>query len=500
MKKTSSFLFVLLLVVAHVAQAQTAVSTAYAFERFMITAKGGGWTTGGNAAGQSVAMGPAVLTKAFSEASAATVTPLAGGGATVGLSMGSSAAGSVLATSQAVLTGAAILGTAKAILGGPVGIGMTALMLVPALVDWFTTDTTRPGNPSTWATDKPFEKLKTGCTTCLEYKVGGGGNYGQQWMPDVASATASYCSARGKSGCNWVAAQGGPSCAYPSPDQSCYLHYYDGAERSFGQVGWGSQVAPPVAPIWEAASIDDIRAKMETEPVQKPIIDALLQTAMDRPDLKVKGVPLSSPSNVAVVPLSIPDAAVVTVTKADGKTTTKTDQKITTLSPSVGVDADGKPVQTVTATTKTQSTTKVVDDATGATISESTTATDTPTANPAPLDLITCGLPGTPPCKIDETGTPTGVGTSFDGSKTDLETQKTATATAITGAASITAPAWTFSFALPTGCAPYATGLRGFIMNICPYQPIIHDLLSMVWAATTAFAMIGMVGRTIRSA
>lgn len=113
-------------------------------------------------------------------------------------------------------------------------------------------------------------------------------------------------------------------------------------------------------------------------------------------------------------------------------------------------------------------------------------------------ESITCGLPGTPACKIDETGTKVDKGTAFDQAKTDIDTAKTDATSAIDSAATLTAPGWTFAFNLPTGCAPYATGLRGFIMNICPYQSTIHDLLSLVWVSATAFALIGMVGRTIR--
>lgn len=121
-------------------------------------------------------------------------------------------------------------------------------------------------------------------------------------------------------------------------------------------------------------------------------------------------------------------------------------------------------------------------------------ATSTPVGEPVTFE--TCGLPGKPKCLIEEAGTPAPVNSDVDSAK--LDAPKSSAETAITGAASIAAPTWSFSFALPTGCAPYQTGLRGVVLNICQFQPTIHDLMSMVWAATTAFAMIGMVGRTIR--
>lgn len=122
-----------------------------------------------------------------------------------------------------------------------------------------------------------------------------------------------------------------------------------------------------------------------------------------------------------------------------------------------------------------------------------------PNATPKPVtDAITCGLPGTPPCKIDEAGTPTDGEKPFEKAKTAIDTAKDAAKDGIESATKIEAPAWTFSFQLPTGCAPYVTGLRGVILNICEWQSTIHDLMSMIWAGSTFFCIAGMVGRTIR--
>jgi hypothetical protein len=139
------------------------------------------------------------------------------------------------------------------------------------------------------------------------------------------------------------------------------------------------------------------------------------------------------------------------------------------------------------------------DTSTGTVTSNEVTTTES-APKPDAKEIEVCGLPNTPACLIDETGTPKDKSVTFDESKTDLEKVRTDTAAEIEKAATISAPSWSFSFQLPTGCAPYVTGLRGFIMNVCPYQSTIHDLLSMIWAAATAFACIGMVGRTIREA
>lgn len=148
-------------------------------------------------------------------------------------------------------------------------------------------------------------------------------------------------------------------------------------------------------------------------------------------------------------------------------------------------------------TTTTNTVTNITNTKTGALISTDT-ATTSPPPKPEPLEIETCGLPGKPKCQIDETGTKPDAGTTLDSAKTALDTAKDSAKNAIDGASSMTAPTWSFSFQLPTGCAPYVTGLRGVILNVCEYQSKIHDLMSMIWAASTFFCLVGMVGRTIR--
>lgn len=177
--------------------------------------------------------------------------------------------------------------------------------------------------------------------------------------------------------------------------------------------------------------------------------------------------------------------------------TTTTTQNVTNNTTKTETSTHNHTYAGPTINTTTVTVNQTTNNSTGA-VTETISTTGTPA--PAPDPIKVCGLPDTPACKIDETGTPSGVGTTFDAPKTELETAKTQAQTDISGAQNIAAPTWSFTFALPTGCAPYATGLRGFIMNICPFQPVIHDLLSMIWAASTAFALIGMVGRTIREA
>lgn len=114
-----------------------------------------------------------------------------------------------------------------------------------------------------------------------------------------------------------------------------------------------------------------------------------------------------------------------------------------------------------------------------------------------------CGAPGQPPCAIDGSDVPKDAGSAVDAAKTASEKNAADTKAAIERAASMEAPGWSFSFQLPTGCTPYtpaAFGDFGISINPCEWQGTIHDLMSMIWAAVTAFCIIGMVGRAIREA
>jgi len=120
---------------------------------------------------------------------------------------------------------------------------------------------------------------------------------------------------------------------------------------------------------------------------------------------------------------------------------------------------------------------------------------------PVPVELETCGLPGKPACKIDETGTPTA---PADTSATKA-TEVYAPVKAIADDPQAALPAhpelsWTFQ--LPTACgafdlaafAPFITSI-----DICAFQPMFHDLMSVVWVMGGAFGAIRMFFRNALS-
>lgn len=118
------------------------------------------------------------------------------------------------------------------------------------------------------------------------------------------------------------------------------------------------------------------------------------------------------------------------------------------------------------------------------------------------VELETCGLPGRPPCKIDETGTPQ-VPENTNQQKVDSATQ--AIKDFIANPTSIVPefPQLNWSFQLPTGCAAIdtpafaAVGLAS--IDICQFQPMFHELMSIVWVLGGLFGAISLFVRNALS-
>jgi len=136
------------------------------------------------------------------------------------------------------------------------------------------------------------------------------------------------------------------------------------------------------------------------------------------------------------------------------------------------------------------------------TVTPSQPGTSNP-SDPSPLeDLITCGLPDTPACKIDEGDTPTPLpdqsqeqaDTVFEPVRSFLQD--------LTG--SLPAfPSVSWSFSLPSSCGsipiPGKLGEHVGAVDVCQFQSIFHDIMSMVWLAAGLFAGIGMFNRYMYS-
>jgi hypothetical protein len=118
-------------------------------------------------------------------------------------------------------------------------------------------------------------------------------------------------------------------------------------------------------------------------------------------------------------------------------------------------------------------------------------------------DKVSCGLPDTPKCKIDETGTPDGKSAYASATSAIDGVEKAVTDTATkAGSADGKNATLGVSFGIPSGCTnPPAIVLPGtgtsFVPDFCQYQSRVHDLMSIVWLFFTSIGCVGMVRRTI---
>lgn len=112
-----------------------------------------------------------------------------------------------------------------------------------------------------------------------------------------------------------------------------------------------------------------------------------------------------------------------------------------------------------------------------------------------------CGTPGKPKCQIDETGTPAGVGTALDASKTALQTAIDAIKSSANEAASDNAKDTSIGWLpnIPEGTCqevdlPVPVPGGGVLRSdICKYTSYVTVGFELLWAAFFAFAIMAMV-------
>jgi hypothetical protein len=125
-----------------------------------------------------------------------------------------------------------------------------------------------------------------------------------------------------------------------------------------------------------------------------------------------------------------------------------------------------------------------------------TTTTETPKLDEQPF-AMPCGVSGTPACavKVDETGMPTAE--SVDGARLrDLEDDNRAWIDGLVAANPF--PDINWAFELPTACGVIPTPAFAPAMesvDVCQFQPIFHDVMSVVWVLGGLFGAISLFMR-----
>lgn len=282
---------------------------------------------------------------------------------------------------KAVATGSAVFGTFKAIMGGPIGIGVTALMAAPAIIDWLNQGGVRSAPAG--SSDRFEIKDNSVCTVapCAEYHANypyGDINPPSAFYPSPSQACSAAASAM------TAADSGGirPRTVVGASESSCSVTYsypscYGGT--CFFSVSTSERSIPPRVPVWQPATADQIRVNMEKVPAGPAVINALLDAAGSLPiayapggttgPASVSGVPV-----VKTTPISAPAASSSTITVSGNPYGLTDGAPTVTASSSAGRDitVDGKTVSIPTTST----TTSTYNAASNSTTSTTSTAAD----------------------------------------------------------------------------------------------------------------------------
>jgi hypothetical protein len=148
---------------------------------------------------------------------------------------------------------------------------------------------------------------------------------------------------------------------------------------------------------------------------------------------------------------------------------------------------NGGDINTATSTTTT------VTNTIGDTVSNTTTVEN---AQPSPADpfVMPCGVAGSPACnvKVDESGMPPPPNLTTQ--ETALDASKDGVLAKIADLESWTPGDWTWTFSLPTGCAPLPMYL-GVTVDVCRWQSVMHNIMGMIWALTGIAGLFAIFNR-----
>jgi hypothetical protein len=344
-----------------------------------------------------------------------------------------------------VISGAASAGALGAAIGG---LGVVAIAAIPAIKNWMATAGTRINTDNVLEVSRanPGQTAGQYCYTSL------GLPRGYTYYP------------------NFYGYRNGPN----TPGYSCIVE----------DIAQGTIRSDPTfnpAGTYGAATVSDVvQAVSQVAPTQEAV-----QALVD----------LNFPPAVDPVSLSVPPSVFVGNTvkiNSDGSTeTTEESATLTVISPDY-VAVDLKKLFSKSTPSKTESRTELVSTTNpdGSVSSQTVTrtistpaGTVTSTLTETKPDVAACGLPGSPPCKIDESGTAPYVDlkpkqTADDAVKPLSDFAKNPTA------ALPTLPTINWSFALPAGCtAILIPAFSPFLssIDICQFQPMFHSIMSMVW-------------------
>lgn len=464
--KIKPFVFVLAAAFASVTHAQSVM-----FDRFMGTVVGNNTTVGFGSGGVPLATSAAGLG-----------TPSIGN---MGLSQagtGVSVAGNVKAplggtskyidaVARAPITRNAFLAGLGAAASNPlVGIGIA--IAAPAIMDWLSKE--RVGiNPDQSDPQKPFTQ-EVDILDCVPladpgWPDGSPDRYSYTWTSKRYNATK----------CIWgwdYRFDGGP------------LQWKGWAYSDFRGVGGQRR---PITLAEAQAALNTQNAPLTPQAVEQGVKAGIDPFGGLKPEVSVSG-PAVIPGEKTTTTETVKVKPGTTTIADPSDTVTDPATKTTVKQDATKIIYEGDKISTTTVTTTTTNITNNI-------TNQTTTDSQTPKIEEKEQaeEIKTCGLPGTPPCKIDEKGTPEA---KEDKAADDIDKAKKPLDDFLKNPTSAlpTFPTINWAFTLPSGCAPIA--LPAFApylqeIDVCAFQPMFHDLMSFVWVMGGIFGAIGTFWR-----
>lgn len=299
---------------------------------------------------------------------------------------------------------------------------------------------------------------------------------GTQTSQRFCSYTPNYNCGEAANGAQFLEQRGCTGIAWNGWQYACGYPFYTGADAQ-----------GPATTTTTPKTLQDLENEIASKsgwPSNSKIGDALKEAI-------AAGEPLPLPKPISITgPASVPEAPTVTEYPDGSKVTDQRSREVAYGPDSVTVT--DKSVKTETAPN-------------GVTTPVSTTTTTQPlptpsSTQPAPQPEPAkdpCGLPDTPACIVDGSGAPTAEELPDDGAKKALNPVDDFLKNPFSLVPEL--PTINWAFALPTACgniptpafAPYLTGV-----DVCQFQPMFHELMSMVWMLGGLFGAISLFMRS----
>jgi hypothetical protein len=373
------------------------------------------------------------------------------------------------AAATGAISGASFGGAWGAALGG---LGAVALVAIPAFAV-MNAQLRLKVNPETGKLEHASDVVCPDVSQCPEYAWPTTG-YGAGSSPIGSLAGACNFGMKYKVEAGWATTT-------PLPPSQCQMKAANGYVLSTYSmtVTKAPQPPGPYVPITDVAATDLVSARSPTAAEVQALVDAAFPPVVEMKQLSG--------------PAELPLFNTVHIDAAGVKTTVEESATFSYFPDSVAMKKKTK------TTVDTPAVAPTPENPSGTPAKSVVTGTTETTEKPK--DTTTCGLPTTPPCKMDETGTPevpaeNKFSPKLDKVKTDQDALRT---TAGGNADKGFFSNWQSFFVTPplATCAVYELPNSMGSINPCPVVDGVRSFMAFLWAVTALWSGIRMVREVV---